>query len=43
MIEMSRIAARNFWIAVIASIVAVISVLINFLMMSATWVDALIK
>jgi len=43
MIEMSRISAQNFWIAVIASMVAVISVLINFLSMLATWIAALVK
>jgi len=43
MIEMCRISARNFWIAVIASTIAVISVLINFLSMVATWVAALAK
>ena len=43
MIEMSRIAARNFWIAVIASMVAVVSVLISFLIMLATWTAVLAK
>jgi hypothetical protein len=47
MIEMCRISARNFWVAVIASIVAFISVLIgsaiSFLSMVATWVAALVK
>ena len=36
MIEMSRISSRNFWIAVVASIVA-------FFSMLAAWVAALVK
>jgi len=46
-IEMCRISARNFWVAVIASIIAFISVFIgstiSLLSMVATWVAALAK
>jgi hypothetical protein len=46
-IEMCRISARNFWVAVIASTVAFVSVLIgsaiSFLGMVATWVAVLAK
>ena len=42
-IEMCRISARNFWVAVIASIVAFVSSAISFLSMVAAWVAALAK
>jgi len=46
MIEMCRISARNFWVAVIASIIAFISVFIgstiSLLSMATTWVAALL-
>ena len=47
MIETCRISARNLWVAVIASIIAFISVLIGstigFLSMVATWFAILAK
>jgi hypothetical protein len=46
MIEMCRISARNFWVAVIASIIAFISVFIgstiSLLSMATIWVAALL-